>query len=415
MIDARLKFQRQRGAILLNVLIFLVIISILLAGMAQLMVSDYSIGKVEKDYANSLVVAESGINYELRKISTDGKMADQKNATGAAGTSYTTAAGNVQVYVTQRNSDGTEPTWTPGKNLWIYSTGGVNGLTRTVKVAASPYSNVPIADYAVFGVSEGIMNGSATTVNGNVGTNYIFTFNAHPTINGNVEFNGASSDWQSPPNGTYLVVHNPNPINWPTVEAIAVTTFGSQGLSYVAAHNDNALASPAIANNIVLTGGSGNQTFVGKAGGAHYYLTSLTCNGNSNVVFDNTNGPITIWVGPSGASGTFTMHGGSAAIKLTTDPSKAIRIYIATNNDVTLAGNAELDAGVYNVNAAALGRIIFSGTPNIYGMVIGNKFTFNGNPTVGYVASTQGYFYPSGSVSYYSCVPPWMEIGGVNN
>jgi hypothetical protein len=49
----------------------MVVISILIAGMTQLMVSDLSIGKTEANYANSLVAAEAGINYELRKISNN--------------------------------------------------------------------------------------------------------------------------------------------------------------------------------------------------------------------------------------------------------------------------------------------------------------------------------------------------------
>ncbi len=407
------KFRSRRsGAILLDVLVIVLITSILLAGLATLVVSDSSIANTETNYANSLVVAEAGINYELRKISNDGNSADQKHSSGVAGTSYTTAAGTFQVYVTQRNSDGTEPTpWTPGKNLWVYSTGGVNNLTRTVKVAATAYTNTPTLNYAVFGVSEGLMNGSATTVNGDVGTNGFFNFTGHPTVTGNVVFNGASSNWQSPPNGSYNVVHNASAVNWPTVETIAVSTFGSQGLNFVASYNDNSLANPPINNKTVLINGNGNQTFVGKAGGANYYLTSLTCNGNAKVIFNNTNGPINIWVGPSGSSSTFVFNGGAAAVKSTPASPNAVRAYIATSNDVILNGNSELDAGIYNINNAASGRVIFNGTPNIIGTVMANKFTFNGNPTV---SAVQGYFSPNGSVLYYGFVPPWQEVGGIN-
>lgn len=412
----RLKFKKRRGGVLLHVLIFLVVISILLAGIGKLMVSDYSMVKVENDYANSLVVAEAGINYELRKISNDAKTVDQKQAGAVPGTSYSTSVGTFQVYVTQRNLDGTEPTpWTAGKNLWIYSTGGVNNLTRTVKVAAIAYTDAPTLNYAVFGVCEGVINGSATTVNGDLGTDGFLSFSGSPTINGTVAFNGPSSNWQGSA-GSYLTAHNPTAVNWPSVEAIAVDTFGPQGLSYVASTNDNALASPAISNNSVYLRGNGSQTFVGKPGGAHYYLTSLSCAGNSQVTFDNTNGPITLWFGPSGStSGSFSIHGGTAAIKMAADPSKAVRIYLATSSDVILAGNAELDAGIYNINNAnngitsANGRVILSGTPNIYGEVFANKFTFNGNPTV---TAVQGYFSPTANVLYYGCVPPWQEIGG---
>lgn len=388
------------------------IVSILLVGMGQLMVSDYSIVKVENDYANSLAVAEAGINYELRKITTNASIADQKKTGSTPGTSYTTAAGTFSVYVTQRNSDGTETTpWTTGNNLWIYSTGGVNNLTRTVKVAATPYGGSSTSNYAVFGVATSVINGTPTTIYGDVGTNAQFTFNGHPTVTGNVIFNGSGSGWQSPPNGTYRVTYNANPVTWPSVETIATSVFGASGLSYVASHNDNNLASPALSGGNYVLIGNGNQTFFGKAGGANYYLTSLTCNGNSKIVFDNTNGPITLWVGPSGTSSTFVFAGGTSAIKMTSDPTKPVRIYIATSNDVQLNGNDELDAGIYNINNAKSGRVLFNGNPNVYGMVVSNTFNFNGNPNIN---ADGRYFSPTTAVSYYGCVQPWMEIGGVN-
>ena len=418
MLVFRLQSQKRHGAILLHVLIFLVIISILLAGMAQLMLSDYSIVKVENDYSNSMVVAEAGINYELRKISTNATTADQKQATGPVGTSYTTAAGTFQVYVTQRNADGTEPTpWTPGNNLWIYATGGVNNLTRTVRAAAVPYTSAPTAYYGVFGDFDSGINGSATTVTGNLGMNGRLSFSGHPTVMGSILFNGPTAGWTSPTSGYTVPAAAAAAVVWPTVETIAVTTFGAQGLSYVAAHNDNLLASPPINSNFVSIGGNGSQTFVGKPGGANYYLTSLSCGGNSKVSFDNALGPINIWVGPSGAAGTFDMRGGAAAVSMTYDPTKAVRVYVATASDVGLGGNSEMDAGIYNINNSnvnnqpGVGQVVFHGTPDIHGSVIANKFTFNGNVNV---TAVNGYYSPTANVLYYGLVPPWSEVGGVN-
>jgi len=409
MIVVRPQLQRRRGAILLNVMIFMIVISLVIAGMALLMVSDNSVGRVESDYSNSLAIAEAGVNYELRKISNDATTADQKQLTGAPGISYTTPAGTFSVYVTQRTSNGTETTpWTPGQNLWIYATGGVGNLKRTVKVAVVPSSTAPVLNYAVFGVSQGIMNTSPTIVQGDVGTNGFFTFNGHPGITGSIIFNGLTSNWQSPPNGTYSVVHNVLPVVWPTVESIAISTFGVTGLSYVAAHNDNATANPPIVNNTVLV--NSNQTFVGKAGGANYYVTSLTCNGSSQIQFDNSKGPINIWCGPSGSSSTFNFSGGTANVKMTTDPTKAVRIYVATSNDIQLNNGYELDAGIYNVNNAGSGRVIFNGNPSIYGTIISNMFTFNNTPTI---YTTQGYFGPGGGSVYYQCATPWQEVSNV--
>src|SRR5205085_8457550 len=125
-----------------------------------------------------------------------------------------------------------------------------------------------------------------------------FNFNGHPTINGQVVFNGTGSNWQSQPNGTYSEVHNSSPVTWPTVDTIATQANGT-GLSWFAAHNDNNLSIPPIGTTVLLNGNT-TLTLKGKAGGANYYLTNLTCNGNSKVTFDNTNGPINIWVGPAG-------------------------------------------------------------------------------------------------------------------
>ena len=406
---ARLKFQRRRGYVLFTVLIFLLIVSILLGGMATLMVSDLSIGKTEANYENSLPVAEAGINYELRKIS-NGTAADQKNATAPYGTTYATTAGTFQVYVTQRGSGGAETTpWTAGQNLYIYSTGTVNGVSRTVKVAVTPYSSAATGNYALYGMTSGTINTTPTIVNGDVGTNGQFTFNNHPTISGNIIFNGASAGWQNPPSGSYSVVHNANALSWPTVETLAVTAFGSTGLTYVASHNDNALASPAIANpNLVA---NSNQTFVGKAGGANYYLTNLTLNGSSLIYFNNSAGPITIWIGPSGASTTVNFSAGTATVKQTTDPTKSVKIYIATSSDIAINGNVELDAGIYMINNSGSGHVIFNGNASIYGMIMSNGFVFNSSPTI---YNVQGYFAPTGSGAvYYGIVQPYQEIGSI--
>jgi hypothetical protein len=58
-----------------------------------------------------------------------------------------------------------------------------------------------------------------------------------------------------------------------------------------------------------------------------------------------------------------------------------------------------------------VGQVVFHGTPNIFGSVIANKFTFNGNVSV---AAVNGYFSPTATVIYYGFVPPWQEVGGIN-
>ena len=401
--------QNRRGGILISVLAYVVVISLIMAGVTTLSVSHYTRVRTESDYAGALDAAEAGANYEINKISNNIANVDQQNATGNPGHSYTTSAGSFSVYVTQRNASSETTPWAAPNNLWIYSTGTVNGVSRTVKLAVRGFTGAPSTTYAVFGNQQGIMNATPTFVSGDVGTNGFFTFNNNPAVAGSVIFNGPGSNWQSPPHATYTVQYNTTAVAWPTVETIASQQFTSGGLTWLASHNDNSLASPPILSPNLLIN-SGTQTFVGKAGGANYYLTNLTCNGSSVVAFNNTNGPITIWIGPSGSSTTFTFAGGTATVKMATDSTKPVKIYSATTNDMALNGNNELDAGIYNVNNSNSGRVIFNGSPNIYGCIISNMFTFNAAPHVNFVS---GYFGAS-SIDHYEAVVPYVEVGGAN-
>jgi hypothetical protein len=88
------------------------------------------------------------------------------------------------------------------------------------------------------------------------------------------------------------------------------------------------------------------------------------------------------------------------------DVTKAVRIYIATTNDIIQNGNGELDALLYNINGYGNGRFIMNGTPNFYGQAIVNKFTLNGNPTIAY---QNGYF-GAATPTYYSFDNLWQEL-----
>jgi hypothetical protein len=392
--------RANHGGILLTTLIFAVVIATMLGGLGTLVVSFYSRAKTESTYASAINLADAGANYELRKINQNVSTADLPTG-NPPGTTVSFGPGTFRVYCTMIN--GTTAWDEQTVPFYIFSTSGVGSASRQVKMQAT--GSGAAGTYAVFGVQQGIMDAAPTIVNGDVGTNGFFTFNNNPSVTGNVIFNGSGSNWQSPPHATYNVVYKPNAVVWPTVENIAISTFGSTGLSYVASNNDNALASPPITNPDLLIN-SGTQTFVGKSGGANYYLTNLTCNGSSNIAFNNTAGPITIWFGPSGASTTINLVGGTATIKSATDSTKPVRIYIATSNDVDLNGSAEFDAGLYNVNNAGSGRIIFNGSPTMYTSVISNMFTFNQAPIIHYQT---GYFYPLGT-SVYSFNNSWIEL-----
>jgi Tfp pilus assembly protein PilX len=389
---------RIRGAVIIGVLFFLLIISIMLMGIATLAVSHQNLEDVDAKYSAAMDLAEAGINYEFRKISQDASTADQY-----PGTTYSLGGGTFNVYCTNQN--GSTP-WSVSSTLYVVATGTAGGVSRTIKVSA--IGGATTANYALFGMTSGTINGTAAEVNGDVGTNGWMNFNGHPTVNGQVVFNGPGSNWQAPPNGTYNTQHNASAVNWPTVNTIANQQFPNGGLTWLAqaGHNDNSLSVPPITGNAILLNGNGSLTFKGKPGGANYYITSLTCNGNAKINFDNSAGPINIWMGPSGSSGTFVFNGGTAALKMSADASKAVKMYVATTNDVIFNGNTELDAGVYDYNGAGANKVIFNGTPTVYGSFISNAFILNGNPTINYEA---GYF-TGGGPGYYGYNNSWTEL-----
>lgn len=387
--------------VLIGILFFSLIAAMLLMGVGTYAVGHQTRAHVDANYAAAIDMAEAGVNYELHKISTNPALADTTALTrsqpfGVAGTSFTVQCVN----------RGVSTAWSGGgASLDIVSTGTVNGVSRRVRITATTYG-AGGGNYALFGVREGIINGSAATVQGNIGTNGIIAFNGHPNITGQVVFNGSGANWQSTPNGTYTVQRNSQAVTWPTVDALANQTVAG-GLTWLASHNDNSLSNPPIGSTVILNGNT-TLTLKGKPGGANYYLTNLTCNGNAKIAFDNTDGPINIWFGPSGSAGTCIFSGGTAAVKMAQDPTKAVKMYVATTNDIILNGNAELDAGIYNYNGSRNGRVIFNGNPTVYGAVVADTFALNGTPNLQYAP---GYFQTSNG-GYYGYENSWVEENG---
>jgi len=399
--SVRVRRLRQQGGTIIGVLFTILIISILLMSVGQFAVSHQTRANVDANYAAAIDLAEAGVNYEFRKISVDPDQADQY-----PGETYSLGNGTFTVYC--MNRDGTTP-WVAPNNLYVVATGTVNGVSRTIRVSSKGYSITP--DFAVFAVQSGTFNGGAMTVNGDVGTNGTFLFNGHPGVNGDVVFNGPGSGWQGSDPGGYNVTYNPDPISWPTVDEIANEQFPSGGLTWLSTHNDNAMCSN-IVNNQIIANGSTTVTLRGKAGGANYYLTRMIFNGNAKIVFDNSAGPITIWLGPSGGNGTCTFNGGNATVKMDADPTKACRIYSALTSTFTINGNNRLDAGIYAYNKYSngntYGTVINNGNPTIYGSIITKTITLNGNPTINHVPG----FFGGSADGYYGYDNSWVEIQG---
>jgi Tfp pilus assembly protein PilX len=394
----------QHGGVLISALAFVAITSLLLVGMATVTVSHFARARTEKDYEAALGLAEAGVNYELRKLSANTSSADQ----GGSSSTYSLGSGTYTVYCS--NKDGSAP-WIVPNPLYVTSSGTVNGVTRTVRISAKGYDWT--GKYAVYSIDRtSVWNGSSAYVTGDVATNKGFDFSGTPGINGTVYFNGPNAGWAAGSKTTgYTVAYNSQPVTWPTVDELAnkkfpAGTYGAGGLLYLATNNDNAKANPPIVGNSI----TDNVTLKGPG---NYYLTNIDLNGQEKISFDNTNGPVNIWIGPSGGSGTANFRGGTGAISATADPTKMNNIYVATTTGVNLAGDETLDGVVYAFNKDGAGNeygeVLISGNPVINGQVLSDQVDINGNVTINYV---QGVNKPS-NYAYWGFDDQWTEINGM--
>ena len=82
----------------------------------------------------------------------------------------------------------------------------------------------------------------------------------------------------------------PRTMDWPTVSEIALESFPNGGLTYLKYNNDNLSVVPPIIGNTI------NRTVVLTAG--NYYVERMNVTGTDLIIFDNTLGPVNIWIGP---------------------------------------------------------------------------------------------------------------------
>ena len=386
----------QRGHTLPTTLIFTGIVSVLLCGVAKVSVSHNQIAVVDSRYASALNLAEAGANFEMRKITLAPNSADQY-----PGATYQVPGGSFRVYCANPTNPADTAPWTPQDRLYVISTGTCDGVSRTIRVAVKGYK--PDARYAIYGTGEvSTFNGSAVLINGDVGTNNLLTFTGHPVINGAVHFSGAQAGWTGADPGGYTVLQDPKSVTWPSVSQIASQEYPAGGLTYLKTNNDNARAMPPILGNSItspVTLPAGN-----------FYVENLNLTAGRLISFDNTGGPVTLWIGPEGGTAVARFRGGAAALPISSDPSRAPRIMVATVGGIDLGGNSRLDALVYAVNRRAdgtiYGHIENSGNPTVNGQLVGNDVDINGDITVNFVTR----LIEPASIDYYGYDNSWLEV-----
>ncbi|HSV72328.1 MAG TPA: hypothetical protein VLH79_01045 [Chthonomonadales bacterium] len=412
--------RRRRGVVLVSTLLMTAIAASLVACVASYAVTHLSRATEESRFEAALAAAEAGINYQLRALRNGGGAGTASNPlTGALGSGPW--RGSFRVTCTRPDGQPLDDPSQPPSRILITAVGTVGAISRALRVEAMKGGGA--YDYGVFSRVTGTINGNQT-IEGSVGTAGTVTVNGSNTITDRtIGLHGSTASATINPPGSFTTERRAE-IDWPTVAEVAQGLVPG-GLTVLSSVNDNALASafvnsgilngsihnnravqPAIVNRSISANGTGTLTFRGKPGGAHYVLNAMTFNGNWNVVFDNSSGPISIWcVAPGSGTASFTLNGGNSSVRMSEDPSKAVRVYVSDRCNLTLNGNGVGRFGVYAINDSTNGgRVTLNGNNDLHGSVICNTYTFNGRNAIRYTA---GYFDSGGGD--WSLVGGWVE------
>lgn len=366
--------SKQRGSVLVSALAFALVISLALAGAAAYTVAHMSQAASEADYASAMNMAEAGANWELRKLALTSATTDTSAAPGTGTVSYPSASGTVtlpgsfSVYVT--NSAGTG-NWTAPNPALVWSTGTVNGISRTIRVPA--YRKSLFNEFAIFGIFDVTSTGNFI-IEGNIGSNQTITGSGNSNVvYGDVIFHGnptgtyaGTLGWVdggfTPAYGPYgMVRHEPDALPWPTVSEIAdraaaaksgTTIAPGTGLAWFKANNDNIRADK-----------TGIQVFSATD---KNNVTNPTTRGTlqiaASAIQDKT--PAKNWILPNGAGNkdenAFDVPGAPKVryVYQALGGGNVTFPYVNPTNSVTVTA-----FGLYNKNVVILPG---SGTPGVY-------------------------------------------------
>lgn len=167
--------RSQRGSALMSSLALVAMSTLLLSGVCVLASSHAARQRREADYALALELADAGVNYELRYISTHLTTSPYGHQSGSAYSgSISGVTGSFSVYVTNTD-DSTN--WAPPSDVKIVSTGTVGGISRKVTVicqsSGGTTTSTPLFDstYAVFGYQSILFTTASNAISGNMGVN----------------------------------------------------------------------------------------------------------------------------------------------------------------------------------------------------------------------------------------------------
>jgi Tfp pilus assembly protein PilX len=460
--------QSVRGAAIITALTFVIIISILLAGVARVSASHLTRGVTEADYAAAIQLADAGINYELRWISDDTgdpTRPHQKNPSTGQNSAYTGTLstmpnGSFTVYVTNDPDDGTS--WRAPNAAIVTSIGTYRGISRAVTVRSVRKSLFD--EFALWADDTATLNGTNTTINGNFGTNGSISLGTGE-INGDITLNGGTASLAGSTDED--VYSSSVPIDFPTVDQIANALFPSGGMTWLKTNNNNAnlkqfskdrvadpnfLLANIISAGFTSTDYSVNAQAYNKGGGlttdtstadrpiasggtrfctqneglynqsvlifppGDYYFESIDVSGarawlidNGNLTGNGTPAPVRIWVGGTGTNGDTL---GGTFIFTSTDPSK-FRLFYNKCATLSVPGNSTFNGSFYAIrdgcSAPKVSALSFTGGSTINGSVIGQNLTVSGGTVVNF-PNNGGGADPTDYSLWFGFKDSWKEV-----
>lgn len=439
--------RAQRGNALVTALALVAISTLSVTGVCLLATSSATQQRRQADYALSMNLAEAGINFELRYISTHqssspvGHLASNPYTGSLSG-----VPGSFTVFV--RNTDGTS-NWAPPSDAQIVSTGVVGGISRRVQVncKGGPGGSGSIFNgkYALFGYSDVTFSGASSAINGDLGTDGTLEVKAggNGSINGNIVLAGPAANM---PSGNAItgrtVVRLSAKENWPTIDTIVAATFpsGWSSLTSSAAIAAQSARMRTYSSNSPVNTPSGtkqigwtNQTTLSTSDfnklnvntlilpPGDYYFTDIQISGPASIVCDTagqtvpggTPGQVRIWMNGSTSNDTINAD---VTFTKASDPSM-FRLYYNKVADISLAGNMTYYGGFYAVRSAGnsaipSGSVTLNGSSKITGMVIADVANLTGGGVVtgvtsAAIANANDYSGPTGSYGFSGM---WREL-----
>jgi hypothetical protein len=401
-------------------------------------VTELGSSRTERDYERALQMAEAGANAYQHRL-TFGPAPGQPGEAllpalyqwpgGVAPTTQQFRQGVLNgTYTLIRYPAGSQQGYFAGTigddddTVRIVSYGWSNGVVRRVTAIAQAETAPedieddtqihPSGEYSMFAVTRMTVENNNTLVGG-VGTNgTVFMDHNCSITNGSLCLYGPNASCTLGCNTTADVVRFPDPVIWPTVDQIATRLFPEGGLTWLATHNDNAMATingvAGIPNSKFYCTNNVTVVLPGKPGGANYYITSAYFKNNATIRFDNTNGPVRIWVGPSGAAGSWYAKNNATFVATSATPANAPRLYLATTGGFTGKNNADCNFGIYAYNQDAngnkWGHIEVKNNMMMQGTFVANVVTAKNNTSV---TAGPPFWQPLGAAYYDMSV--WQE------